>query len=143
MKAVLLLLSIIALTPVAEAKLGYYCGTTDTAQKFIYKHTNLKYLKGYVVSQCRALSDRPEYCGEAICQSYEIEAPAPAPRVNRRAPARRQPAPRAPRIPRGADPCDYDARCGAVRAARQAEEQIKQNQIDRMLRDYRDGKLHR
>jgi hypothetical protein len=141
-KAFILAFLTLTLSEPARAAVGYACGNSDRRQAFTYVHHNLKTLKAYVLSQCRALSDRPDLCTAPICQSYEVDSVAPAPRANRRAPDRRAPARRpAPRVHVPKDDCD--AACWALRATEEAKRRQREDEIERMLRDYRDGKLNR
>lgn len=133
----LILLATYGLSIPAQAAVGYVCGNSDRRQMFMYSHQNLAKLKAYTLSQCRALSDRPELCTAPTCKSYVPDAPVRAPKVARRAPARRP-------APRGRAREDYcDATCGAIRAVEEAKRRQREDEIDRVLRDYRDGKLHR
>jgi len=140
-KALFLALLSLTLSTTSFAGTAYMCGTSDSTQKFMFKHANLNYVKAYTLSQCRANSQNPERCFEPFCQSFQTETPVRAPRVSRRAPARRPVARPAPR--RRAQEDDCSAECWAVRAVESAKRQQREDEIDRVLRDYRDGKLHR
>lgn len=142
MKALILAFLVLAVSKPARAATAYACGNSDRRQAFTYLHHNLNQLKAYTLAQCRALSDRPELCTAPICQSYEVDSVAPAPRVGRRAPARRAPARRqSPRVQAPKDDCD--GACWAQRAVEEAKRRQREDEIDQVLRDYREGKLQR